>query len=302
MNAPNYKVLEATTKRSIGAILMDAGRLTPADAERILRLQREERLMFGDAALKLKVLSTDDIAFAMSRQFEYPYLRPGESKVSEEVSAAYAPFSSAVEALRALRSQLMLRWFDKADGRKCLVVSSPASAEGRSWLVANLGVVFSQLGERTLVIDADLRKPAQHRLFGLDNRTGLSTILSGRAGEEAISTVPGLLDLSVLGSGPLPPNPQEILSKFHLPALLQYCSARYDVILIDTPPASRYAEANTLTVRAGGTLIVTRLNHSRLGAVRAHCAAVRDAGATIVGTVLTQAARTEYGRSLPASR
>tara|TARA_R110001583_G_scaffold149274_1_gene301237 strand:+ start:27454 stop:28350 length:897 start_codon:yes stop_codon:yes gene_type:complete len=296
MNAPNTKPLDAMVNRSIGAILMDAGRLTPDKAEQILRLQREENLMFGEAALKLNMLTADDIAFAMSRQFDYPYLRRGDSPVSEAVTAAYDPFSPAVEALRALRSQLMLRWFDKTDSHKCLVVSSPDSGEGRSWLVANLGVVFSQLGERTLIIDADLRKPAQHSLFGLDNRTGLSTILSGRAGVEAVCKVPGLVDLSVLASGPLPPNPQEILSRALLPDFLQQIAPQYDVILIDTPPAARFADANTLTVRAGAALVVSRLNVSRTRAVRAHCAALRDAGASIVGTVLTQADGPTTGR------
>src|SRR5688572_5401270 len=163
----------AQGQRSIGAILLDSGRLSVDDAERILRLQREENLRFGDAAIKLGLLTEADIQFALSRQFDYPYLLRGSSSVSESVIAAYEPFSTQVEALRTLRSQLMLRWFDSSEEHKALAVVSPAPKEGRSFIAANLAVVFSQLGERTLLVDADMRHPTQHLLFGLENKTGL---------------------------------------------------------------------------------------------------------------------------------
>ncbi|MGC5317045.1 CpsD/CapB family tyrosine-protein kinase, partial [Escherichia coli] len=79
-----------------------------------------------------------------------------------KVVAAYNPFSKQVEALRALRSQLMVRWFDIDGKHKALSIVSPASGEGRSFIASNLAVVFSQLGERTLLIDADMRQPCQH--------------------------------------------------------------------------------------------------------------------------------------------
>src|SRR4051794_24586147 len=118
--------------RSIGAILIDAGRLKPEAAEKILRLQREEGLRFGDAATRLGLLTQGDIDFALSRQFDYPYLLPGQSLVSEDLIAAYSPFTTQVEALRALRSQLMLRWFDTDPGHKALAVVSAERREGRS--------------------------------------------------------------------------------------------------------------------------------------------------------------------------
>ena len=110
----------------------------------------------------------------------------GDASLSHELVAAYKPFSPVVEQLRALRSELMLRWFDEQPAHKAIAVMSEARGEGRSYIAANLAVVFSQLGGRTLLIDADLRKPSQHLLFGLENRIGLSTVLSGRAGSEAV--------------------------------------------------------------------------------------------------------------------
>ena len=139
---------------SIGAILVDSGKLTIEAAERILRLQKEQGLLFGDAALQLGLLTNEDIQFALARQYDYPYLLKGDGEVSSELVAAFQPFSPQVEALRALRSQLMLRWFTGQQERRALAIVSPARGEGRSYLAANLAVVFSQLGEHTLLIDA----------------------------------------------------------------------------------------------------------------------------------------------------
>lgn len=272
--------------RSIGALLIDAGKLRPEDAEAILRLQKEKNLRFGDAAIELGLITRADIDFAMSRQFDYPYLIPGESKVSEEVVAAYDPFSPQVEALRALRAQLMLRWFDHDAARTALAIVSASRGEGRSYIAANLAVVFSQLGERTLLVDADLRRPRQHELFGMENRVGLSALLSGRAGHEAMHRIPGLLGLSVLPAGVLPPNPQELLARAAFAQLLEQLAGQFDVVLLDSPPAGDTADAQTLAVRAGAALVVVRKNSSRTWRVRGISESVAQGKAAIVGAVL----------------
>ena len=126
--------------RSLGGILIDSGLLKPEDAERVLLLQKEHNLRFGDAAVRLGLLSEADIQYALSRQFAYAYLRstPGDKKpVSEELVAAYQPFSPRVEQLRAIRSQLMLRWFDKTDQRQVLTIVGTERGEGRSHFAAN---------------------------------------------------------------------------------------------------------------------------------------------------------------------
>lgn len=272
-------------ERSIGAILIKAGRLTRENAERILLLQRGQGLRFGTAAIQLGLLTQADIEFALSRQFVYPYLLRGESNVSENLIAAYEPFSPQVEALRALRSQLILRWFDSDPDRKALAVVSAARNEGRSFIAANLAVVFSQLGEHTLLIDADMRNPCQHTIFGLSNRAGLSAVLSGRAGPEAIMRVPSLLDLSVLPAGAQPPNPLELLARPQFPQLLMELALQFDVILLDSPAAAEYADAQTLAVRSGAALIVVHKNATRMWQVRGVSDTVTQARATVIGTV-----------------
>jgi len=271
--------------RSVGAILLDAGRITLEEAERILQAQRDRGLRFGDAGKALGLLEQKDIEFALSRQFEYPYLVPGDTKVSEKVVAAFHPSRPQVEALRVLRSQLLLRWFDNDPARRALAVISAASKEGRSYIAANLAVVFSQLAERTLLIDADLRNPSQHELFGVDNRLGLSAVLSGRAGLETVQAIPGL-KLSVLPAGTPPPNPQELLARPGFARLLDELATQFDIILLDSPPASLAADAQIITVRTGAALLVARTNATRIWRVQGISDRVLEAKATIIGSVL----------------
>ncbi len=272
--------------RSIGAILVDAGRLSADNAERILRLQHERGQSFGETAISLGLLTQADIELGLSRQFDFPYLLRGQSQVSHEVIAAYDPFCAQAEALRALRGQLMRRWFNSAAEHTALAITSPERNEGRSFLAANLAVVFSQLGERTLLIDADMRNPRQHGLFGLSNRSGLSAILSDRSDTDAIVRIPSLVDLSVLPAGAIPPNPQELLARPKFQQLLQELALKYDVILIDTPAANVCADAQSVAARAGAALVVARNDVSHIRALHTLVDSMNQAGTFVVGTVL----------------
>lgn len=276
--------------RSIGAILIDTGRLSPENAERILRLQKEHGMRFGEAAIELGVLTEDDIRFALASQFDYPYLPPGDNSLSHELVAAYQPFSPVVENLRALRSQLMLRWFDVEAERKALAIVSPGAQEGRSFIAANLAIVFSQLGERTLLIDADLRTPRQHELFKLANGAGLSALLAGRANaDDVVVRVPSLRGLSVLPAGAVPPNPQELLGRAAFVEALHALGRDFDVIIIDTPAAADYADAQTIAARAGAGLMLARNNHSAIPDIVDLTRSLQQSGATLVGSILNAA-------------
>jgi receptor protein-tyrosine kinase len=273
-------------ERTIGAILVGAGALSRQDVQRIAERQREKGGRFGEAGKALGLLEQRDIDFALSRQFDYPYLGRGDSRVSQSLVAAYQPASPQVEALRALRSELMLHWFNADRAHKSLAIVSEARGEGRSYIAANLAVVLAQLGGRTLLIDADLRRPAQHALFGLENRVGLSALLSGRAGAEAVQRVPGLGSLSVLPSGVAPPNPQELLARPSFGVLLERLAEHLDFIVIDTPPAAESADAQTVAVRARAALFVVRKNHSRLWRLQAIAESVARSRTAILGAVL----------------
>lgn len=273
--------------RSIGTILIQAGRLSFESTEKILQLQREQGLRFGDAALQLGLLTATDIELALSRQFDYPYLVCGESSVSEKVISAYAPFSPQAAAVSDLRSQLMLRGFDSIDGGKALAIISAQRGEGRSFIAANLAVAFSQLGRETLLIDADMRNPVQHTLFGIDNRSGLSAILAGRGtGDAEARRIPGLPGLTVLPAGAQPPNPLELLARPLFPRLMADWANEFEVIILDSPATAEHTDGQSIAARAGAALIVARKGSSRMSQVRDAAATVNHTSASIIGTVL----------------
>jgi protein-tyrosine kinase len=274
------------TTRSIGDILVATGRLSVEDAARITHHQQKENLKFGDAAIALKLLTKEHIDFALSLQFDYAYLSDQDTSLSPELVAAYKPFSRVGENLRAVRSQLMLRWFNTDPARKVLTVVSPDKGEGRSFIAANLAIVFAQQGERTLLIDGDLRAPRQHELFKLPKNAGLSGILAGRAGLEVALPIPSLHGLSVLPAGATPPNPQELLGRPAFGGLLQVAAQKFDVIIIDTPAGATYADAEIIAARTGAGLVVTRKNQSLLPSAVKLTRRLQDGGVALVGAVL----------------
>ncbi|MHB1937787.1 MAG: chain length determinant protein tyrosine kinase EpsG [Acidobacteriaceae bacterium] len=283
-NTPS-QTIAARGDLTIGKLLLDAGKLQLQDAERVLRAQKEYNLRFGEAAVKLGLVTEDDIQQVLAVQFNYPYLPDGHGNFSHELVAAYKPFSDEVEALRALRTQLLLRWFGQ--GHRALSIVGAKGGEGASYLTANLAIVFSQLGEKTLLIDADLRKPRQHRLFNLgDSTRGLSDMLAGRSGQEAIKTIDAFVSLSVLTAGTLPPNPGELLSRTTLARLLSELSKQFDVILIDTHSASQPADFQSIAASAGGALLVSRRHATRVSDVTALKETAVGAGATVIGAVV----------------
>lgn len=269
---------------SIGGLLLESGKITPENAERVLRMQKELGIRFGEAAQRLGLVTEADIQQVLARQFDYPYLQPGTGKFSDKLVAAYQPFSPQVERLRAVRSQLMLRWITR--GHKSLVLASVAPGEGCSLFAANLAIVFSQLGEQTLLVDANLRSPSQHEVFHLAGRQGLSDMLAGRAGSDAISRIDSFVDLSVLGAGTLPPNPQELLSRASFGNLCRDLESNYDVVLYDSSAFSMGSDALALAVRVGGVLLVARKNHTNVADINAMAEQLTQGGAQVVGTIL----------------
>ena len=272
--------------RNIGAILVDEGKLTAADAEQVLARQRELGWRFGEAAIELNLITDSDLREALAKQYEFPYLVSGPDGVSKELIAAWDPFHPVVEELRAVRTQLLIRWYNPEAGRRTLAIVSPRSREGRSFIAANLAVTFSQLGQRTLLIDADFRAPRQQAIFNVPDRFGLSSVLSGRADLSAAVPVSGLAGLAILPSGPLPPNPLELLSRPQFAATLGRAQADYDVVLIDTPAATEYADAQAITFRAGDALLISRKDQTRIDATERVVRELTDASGRIVGTLM----------------
>lgn len=277
--------LSSRVEITIGKLLQDAGKISETDIKRVLNEQKNGDRRFGEIAVRLGLVNAEDVLRALSQQFEYP-LSPARSEAfSPHLVAARQPFGESAEALRALRSQLMLRWF--TGRRRLLALAGTRAGDGCSRLAANLAVAFAQLGHRTLLIDADLRDPALHTFFGMANSAGLSGILSGRATlGDGVARIDALRNLSLLRAGPMPPNPQELLSRATFLHLLGHAAREYDTVIIDTTPASACVDAQIVAAAAGGCLLVTRRHHSRVDDIARLREQLAPAGATVVGAVI----------------
>lgn len=270
---------------SIGKLLLDLGKITPDDTNRILQKQKESGSKFGDAAKQLGLITEDDLQHALSRQFDYAYLPETNRKYSSDLIAAYQPFSPEVEGFRVLRSQLMFRWLN--EGFKAISVVAANPGEGCSYLAANLAVVFSQLGKKTLLIDGNMRNPRQHKIFNLQQRFGLSDILADRmAGNEALSNIADLPDLTVLGAGTVPPNPQELIGRANFPQLIKYAGSMFDVIIVDTPAQSISSDAQMFASFTRGAVLAARLNHTSVAEMSSLKTQIQGSGATVIGAVV----------------
>lgn len=272
---------------NIGRFLLEMGKLTPQDTELILQKQKQDGGKFGDAALQLGLITEQDLQQALSLQFDYTYLSPDNKEFSQDLIAAYNPFSTKVESFRVLRSQLLFRWL--SEGFKTISVVSANPGEGASYIAANLAIVFSQLGKRTLLIDGNLRKPRLKQMFNLNQSYGLSDILIDRTPRsELLSVIPEIANLSVLGAGTLPPNPQELLSREVFIQLVQYANTIFDMVIIDTPAITEGSDAQIISSVTKGAVLVSRANYTNIDQVRSLKVQIEGAGASVIGAVVNK--------------
>jgi capsular exopolysaccharide synthesis family protein len=192
--------------------------------------------------------------------------------------------SKEAEAVRGIRTALYFS--TQEEELKVIQVTSPAMGDGKSTLAANLAVSIAQSGKKVMLIDADFRRPRQHKLFGMSPAVGLASVIGGDVElADAIHTsaVPGL---AVLPCGPVPPNPAELLTLPRFEELLKYISAQYDYVLIDTPPLLAVTDPCVVAARVDGVLLTLRLGNE----VRPQAERARDIlgtlGARILGVVV----------------
>ncbi len=277
----------AEDARSIGSIISETRNLSAEQVESILDYQRKNGVRFGEAAIALGYASADDVLFALAQQFHYPYAPEEKRKANPELVTLNAPFSVQSEAFRGIRSQVMVRVFNEVDGRRpALAVISPDAQDGKTFFAANLAVTLAQLGGRTLLVDADMRGPRQHEVFGLPNNSGLSGILSGRAESRIVQQVPGVPSLFVLPVGITPPNPVELVERPAFGLLLRELTHKFDHVIVDTPAMIYGADASVIASRCGAALMIARKNRTQIGAIQDLTAALAGTPAKLAGVVM----------------
>jgi len=273
--------------RSIGDLIQELRKLDARQIELILQHQRKHGVRFGEAAIALKLASREDVMWALSQQFHYPYaVEGGLAGLSDELVAANDPFSEAAEVFRDVRSQLLMGVLAPDEPRRALSVLSPDVGDGKTYFSANLAVVFSQLGESTLLIDGDMRTPRQHLLFGTQPGAGLSNILAGRATVDVVQPVPALPGLHLLTVGTLPPNPLELMQRASFSFLMQELLARFDHVIVDTPAVVHGADSRVLAARCGAALLIGRRDRTRMEAMQNLAQQIGRSHAKVAGVML----------------
>ncbi len=271
---------------AIGNFIRQVRDLTEAQIGQILAYQRDNGLRFGEAAIALKLATSDDVLWALSQQFDYPYA-PGESApFNAELVAANDPFGEDAEAFRELRSQLMMGAVMDGQPRRALAVVSPDVGDGKTFFAANLAISFSQLGGRTLLVDGDMRTPRQHLLFGVDNQAGLSSILAGRTEANVIHQVTNMPTLYVLPVGTLPPNPIELMQRPAFGLLIQELLTKFDHVVVDTPAAVHGADARVVAARSGAAVLIGRRGRTRIRALQSLLGALGTSQVKMAGVMM----------------
>ena len=216
------------------------------------------------------------------------------TKGGEAGLVAYAePKSAAAEAYRTLRTNITFASPDKPV--HTLLVTSTSPDDGKSTTIANLAITFAAAGSPTVLVDADLRRPHLHTIFGLPNDSGLSTLVADLARSKGggVSRLPlqetQVENLQVLTSGPVPPNPAEILASQRMGELLALLRSKAEYVLIDTPPIIAVTDAAVLAPKVDGVLIVINAGKTKRElAVKARDM-LRQVNAHILGVVLNNA-------------
>ncbi|MBT9281092.1 MAG: CpsD/CapB family tyrosine-protein kinase [Hydrogenibacillus schlegelii] len=205
----------------------------------------------------------------------------------------YDPRSPLSEAYRTVRTNLTFAAVDKPI--QSLMIGSALPGEGKSTTTSNLAVTFAQSGKKTLIVDADLRKPTLHYYFRAMDHVGLTNVLIGGATiEEAVqeTDVPGL---SLLTAGPIPPNPSELLASQAMRRLVTRLYERYDLVIFDSPPLLAVSDAQIISSFVDGVVLVIKAHATR----REHVLKAKDlltkANAHVLGVVLNQKRRERDG-------
>lgn len=201
------------------------------------------------------------------------------------------PRSPISEQYRTIRTNLQFSSVDEP--LQSILVTSAGPAAGKSITAANLAVVYAQQGKKTLLVDADLRKPTVHYTFRLDNLQGLSNVLVGDQTLEQAVEKSAIDHLDVLSCGPIPPNPAELLASKRMNELLEHAKKLYDFIIFDTPPALAVTDAKILANIVDGTLFVVRSGSTDKEEAERAFELMSDARAKMLGAILNDRPKNE---------
>jgi protein-tyrosine kinase len=289
----------------VQAALLARFRLSPEMVHAIYELMQSTSLNFIDAAQRLGFVTQEQVVNAITAQRDHKTDEAGlietairriaanrqvvpaqgeRVKPGPQLILAHDADNPRSEKIRALRTELLLL-SEASSGANTIALISACAGEGRSQLAAELAISFSQLGRRTLLVDADLRQPKQQLLFGSSNESGLAEAIS-RNQKPWFHPVDGLPQLSLLTSGTIPRNPLELLSDGRFARLLEDWRKAYEFVILDTPPIKRYADGLAIATLAGRVLVLSRGQHTSFNETRELMRRLATTQSQILGAVI----------------
>lgn len=286
-------------------VLIEQHGLSPEDVRKIREIMTQTGINFVGAAERLGLLKVHDppnepgsaaedaagplgvIEIALQRVSSSRAIVPrqgAELTPGKELQRAFESFHPRNEKVRALRTELLLL-AEASRQANVVALLSASPGEGRSQLAAELAISFAQLGRRTILIDADLRRPRQHELFGDDNQSGLADALE-QSVKPLLHSIRGLPHMVLCKAGPVTRNPLELLSDGGFGRALFEWRRAFEFVVIDTPPLAQFADALAVASVAGRVLVLTRTRHSTFKQARQLLHRLEAARARVLGAVM----------------
>lgn len=213
------------------------------------------------------------------------------SEQTRQLVSHYHPKSTIAEQYRTIRTNIQ---FLSDDTMQSIIVTSAEPSEGKSTTAANVATVMAQQGKRVLLVDADLRKPTCHFMFHVSNAFGFSTVLSGQREAEDIIVETMVPNLFLLPSGPIPPNPSELLGSQRMQQVLSTFTSQYDYVFFDTPPILAVADAHVLANLCDGSIFVIRSGKADRNQLLKAKELLAKSQATLLGAVLNGKEKKEH--------
>lgn len=231
----------------------------------------------------IPVVKMSEIARKMRRDGK-SYSKDDMEKVESKLITRFSPKSPISEAYRSLRTNIHFANLDRPN--KVILISSSATKEGKSTTAANLAITVAQMGNKTLLLDSDLRRPAIHNFFKLDRSYGLTNYLIGTMTFDEIVKKSDLNNLDIVTCGDIPPNPSEMLASRAMRNFLEEAKNRYDMVILDSPPIIAVTDAAILSTRVDGVIMVVASGFVNRREVQRAITLLRNVNARILGVLL----------------
>ncbi len=277
---------ENYTLDNVAQELVRFAKLSELQIGRIRAYAKAQGISFLEAAVDTGSVKRETLMTALSRQYNYPIIHDEEglAGLSQELVVGHEPFGAAAEIVRSIRTSLVSTAV--AQGLRSFVVIGPREGQGVSFLAGNLAVAFAQMSVNTLLVDANLRDPRIAGMFGIDpNGEGLSDVLLRIQLDDLPIVRDVLPGLSILPSGGVPPNPQELLCSGDFMALTAKFARDYGIVIYDSSSAMDYSDAYVIAASVGSAIVVGRQNHASFDELKQISDKLRARQCTIVGVI-----------------